>query len=192
MTRGSSRKHTLAAVVVCVTSITLFSCATVSRLHPPIQGETGALRLAEVMVLATRQEIVSLGINYEHLLASGIKDADLQDGSLVAGRVYCCGGSIEYSSAPWIYVPRGMSVEVGDLVEIKMGRQPRKNDPGAVNTAVRVRHKGISNAPCRWAPEQQGLWMRILHCDWMEKEGWIQKKGLYKTWLKPASTAGAK
>jgi len=137
------------------------------------------------MQLATRQEIVTLGITYEHLLASGIKDADLRDGRLGAGRVYCCGGPNETINAIWFYVPIGVNIEVGNIVEIKMGRQPSKNEPGAVNTAVRVLYKQISEGPCHWVPEREGLWMRVLHCDWMEKDGWVEREGIWKTWLKP-------
>lgn len=179
-------KQLLAVVFVGASSISLLSCATVSRLHAPDPDETGALRVAEVVKVATQQEIVSVR---EHLLASGMSDADLQDGGLVVGRVYCCGGNIDQSTAPWVYVPREISVEVGNIIEVKMGRQSTNNDSGAVNTIVRVRHKRISNSPCRWVPEQKGLWMRILYCDWMISEGWTEKSGLYKTWLKPASAA---
>jgi len=167
--------------------ISMTSCATVSKLHPPISDEAGALRLAEVMQLITRQQIVTLGVHYEHLLASGIKDADLGDRSLGLGRVYCCGGPSEMSNALAFYIPRGVSVEVGDIVEIRMGRQPGTTDPGVVNTVVRVRHKLYSQQPCHWVPEKEGLWMRVLHCDWMEKEGWVERGGLWKTWLKPVS-----
>jgi hypothetical protein len=134
------------------------------------------------MGLATREEIVALGVHYEHLLASGIRDEDLHYGSLGAGRVYCCGGPPEEDGAIWVYLPSGVNVKVRDFVEVRMGRQPAENDPGVVNTALRVRDK----AGCRWVPEKEGLWMRILYCDWMEREGWIERGGLYKTWLKPS------
>lgn len=161
----------------------------VSKVHPSIKEDTGALRLAEVVhPPATRKQIVSLGLHYENLLAAGIKDSDLRDGSLVEGRMYCCGGEIETSSALWFYVPEGLQVEIGDIVEVRMGRQPGKNGPGEVNTAMRVRQKGITNGSCQWVPDKPGLWMRVLYCDWMEQEGWIERKGLYNTWLKPAGS----
>jgi len=167
--------------------IGLSTCASVSKVHPPVSDEAGALRLAEVMALATRQEILTLGVHYDYFLASGIKDSDLRDGSIGAGRVYCCGGPPEQDSAIWFYIPTGVNVEPGNIVEVRMGRQPGKNDRGTVNTVVRIRYKDISQGPCRWVPEKEGLWMRILHCDWMEEEGWIERGGLWKTWLKPVS-----
>ena len=163
----------------------LTSCATVSLLYPPVPEQTGALRLAEVMQFAQRQQIVSSGIHYEQILASGIKDADLHDRSLAVGRVNCCGGPAETRNAPVFYIPSDVSVELGDIVEIRMGRPPGQNDPGMINTVLRVRHKGIAQSPCRWVPEREGLWMRVLYCDWMEKEGWVERGGMWKTWLKP-------
>jgi len=173
----------MARVLFITTAVT--SCATASRIFPPVQDETGALRLAEVMQFARRDEIVRLGVHYEEILASGINDSDLSDSSIAVGRVYCCGGPAETRNAPFFYIPTDIAVELYDIVEIRMGRQPNQTDPGVVNTVVRVRHKGISQSPCRWVPEREGLWMRVLYCDWMEKEGWVEKGGLWKTWLKP-------
>lgn len=179
-----------------IITVSLTSCAGVaggvSKVHPPTRDHTGAVRLAEVMQLKTRQEIVSLGPHYQHILASGIRDANLHDGSLAAGRVYCCGGPPETRNSIWFYVPNEVNVEVGNLVLVRMGRQPSKSDPGLVNTAVQVRHNEISQGPCRWVPEKEGLWMRILYCDWMEEEGWIKTEGIWETWLKPAPQIGAK
>lgn len=182
------------SVVGVIIMASLTSCASVSKVHPPISDDTGALRLAEVMQLGTRQEIVALGDHYKHLLASGLNDSDLRDGCLGRGKVYCCGGFLEQAQGNemWFYIPNDMRVEVGDIVEVRRGRQPTTNDPGAVNTAVRVRHNEISHGPCRWVPEQEGLQKRVLFCDWMEKEGWVERNGLWNTWLKPASSVGAK
>ena len=58
---------------------------------------------------------------------------------------------------------------------------------GTINTATRVRQrKDASNPQCRWVPDNEKLWMRVLYCDWMEAEGWVEKKGFESTWLKPA------
>ena len=46
------------------------SLSGVSRLHPPSEKQAGMLRVAEVMLLATREEILDLGVHYEHLLAA--------------------------------------------------------------------------------------------------------------------------
>ena len=62
-----------------------------------------------------------------------------------------------------------------------MGRRSRKADPGAVNTVTRVRHKSSeAEAKCSWEPQDPSLWRRILHCEWMEEEGWKLQKGSHK------------
>lgn len=147
------------------------------------------MRLALVTDLASRQQIGAAGPLREYLLASGIKDADLRDGSVGVGRVYCCGAD-ETVSFMMFYVPQGLGIEVGDVVEVKMGRNPSKDDRGAVTTAARVRQKrDDASGPCRWdPPTPPGLWMKVLYCDWMKQEGWVEERGPHHTWMKPASS----
>ena len=57
-------------------------CATGSKVYPPYKNEAGSLRLTQVMQLASRQEIVKLGVHYKYLLASGLQDSDLRDKSI--------------------------------------------------------------------------------------------------------------
>lgn len=172
-----------------VAGMLVSSCASVSRLHPIVRENAGVVRVAQVTALANRQQIIEFGVNYDHLIASEIKDTDLRDGSVAQGRVYCCGGP---NLTIWFYILSGMDVEVGDIVEVKMGRQPEDQDRGTVNIATQVRHKREdADKHCRWDPPNERLWMRILYCDWMEKEGWVERKeGLSKTWAKPASGTG--
>src|SRR5574337_658497 len=167
----------------------LTSCASVSRLHPLVRENAGVVRVAQVVALGTRQDILASGENYDHLIASGIQDADLRGGSVAQGRVYCCGGS---DLSIWFYVPHGNDAGVGDIVEVKMGRQPEDQDRGTVNIATQVRHKREdADKHCRWDPPNERLWMRILYCDWMEREGWVKRKeGAAKTWAKSMSTTG--
>ena len=73
-------------------SLGITGCTTVSKVYPPYKNEAGSLRLVQVMQLASRQEIVNMGVHYKYLLASGLQDSDLQEKSIGAGRVYCCGG----------------------------------------------------------------------------------------------------
>jgi hypothetical protein len=180
------------ALLICAMGLFVAACAAgPSRVYPPIDQDAGSLRVAEVMAVATAEEIRASGEHYQNLLAAGIKDADLRDGSLVTTRVYCCGGSIESSSGPWVYVPPDITAAVGDVIEIRMGRSPSKNLPGQVNTAVSIRSRGIPNESCQWVPDNPALWMRVIYCDWMFKEGWQERGGLYKTWWKPATSANA-
>jgi len=181
-----------AILFLLVLACTVSSAGT-SRLYPPAKDESGALRLTQVMQLATREEILKLGDHLQHLLASGVKDADLKDGSLAVGRVYCCHPSTEQGTAMWFYVPPDVPVKVGDIVEVRMGRESTKTDPGAVNVAVAVRESKDAAAPqCSWDPANERLWTRVLYCSWMPQEGWTLKKGLHNTWLKRATDAPAK
>ena len=164
--------------------------AGTSRLYPPSNGETGASRLTQVMATASREEILRSGESLQHLLASGIKDSELRDGSLAMGRIYCCHASTEQGTAIWFYVPPDVTLSVGDLVEVRMGRKATKNDPGTVNTATKVREKkDAPNTQCSWDPPDEKMWTRVLYCTWMPAEGWKLQNGLHKTWLKPAGEA---
>jgi len=145
------------------------------------------------MQTATREEILKLTTQREHLLASGLQDSDFKDGSLAMGRVYCCHASTDEGTALWFYVPPDAPVQVGDIVVIRMGRESTKKDPGKVNVLLEVRQKkDAPDSRCSWAPPDDKLWRRILYCNWMPAEGWTLKKGAYKTWLKPASDATVK
>ena len=141
-------------------------------------------------MLATRAEILELGFHYDLLIASGIEDSDLRDGSLASGKTFCCGKTDE-GQAMWFYVPPGVDVELGDIVELRMGRNPRAKregeDPGEPNTVTRVRiRNGENDGICWWDPPEEYLWRRILRCKWMEEEGWILAKGSWKAWIKSA------
>jgi len=146
------------------------------------------------MTTATREDILKLTTQREHLLASGLQDSDFKDGSLAMGRVFCCHPSLEEGMAIWFYVPPDAPVQVGDIVVVRMGHEATKKDPSSkVNTLVEVREKkDAPNSHCSWDPPKDFLWRRILYCDWMPAEGWTLKKGGNKTWLKPATDAPAK
>ncbi len=162
--------------------------AATSRLYPPHKDESSSLRLVQVVQLASREEILSLGSHLEHLLASGLKDSDLVDRSLAMGIVNCCNQKTSEGTSAWFYVPPDVALQEGDIVVIRMGRKGDRNEPGAVNTAIEVREKADApDSRCIWDPPDPNLWMRVLFCDWMPSEGWTLKKGLYKTWLKRAA-----
>ena len=162
--------------------------AGTSRLYPPSDGETGGLRLTQIMAIATRDDILKSGETLQHLLASGLKDSDLKDGSVAMGRIYCCHLATEQGTAIWFYVPPEVQVSTGELVIVRMGRKATKKDPGVVNTAVEVREKkDTSNSQCSWSPQDEKMWTRVLYCTWMPAEGWKLNNGVHKTWIKPDS-----
>jgi hypothetical protein len=190
VSRRQFRKRQPAVLLMMVFLACAVSNAGTSKLYPPSKDQAGALRLAQVMSTATREEILKLTVQREHLLASGLQDSDFQDGSLAMGRVYCCHPSTEEGTAIWFYVPPNIPVNPGDIVVVRMGREATKKDPGKVNTVVEIRQKkDAPNSRCSWDPPDDKLWRRVLYCDWMPAEGWTLKKGAWKTWLKPASDA---
>jgi hypothetical protein len=165
-------------------------CATTtwSRIHPH-DAPGGALVLAQVAVRFTRDTIINDEQTYRILLASGIDKPEIRDGSVALARVNCCGGSVESTTAIGFYISETVPAEVGDIVEVKLGRAPEKEgDLGQANRATRVIQKGTElNGSCRWEPANPRLWGRVLYCDWMRNEGWVQegpKATLDKAWIK--------
>lgn len=158
-----------------------------SRLFPYYEEDTGVRVLAQVVYVGTRKEIVELGDHYQFLLSTGVPDTEITDGRLAVLHLYCCGGKISEQQSIWIYVPPSQTVEAEDFVEVRMGRVPREGDPGAVNTLTTVRQKRADGGgPCRWEPDTPGLWMRVVHCDGIENDGWLQRGRLRKLWYRPA------
>jgi len=187
----------LGNLLLCVcTSTVIFlltSCSTPMRIQsdsvPP-----GSRRLAQVAAIANRDEIVQVKELYEVIRASGVNDQDIVDGSVVMARIYCCGGLTENSSsekvnALMLYVPKELKVVLGDIVEVRAGRPPEKGDVGLLNVVTRLVQKyEASDGSCWWDPKDDRLWLRILYCEWMPKEGWVKQGGLYPAWFKPASS----
>lgn len=163
-----------------------------SRLFPYYEEDTGVLILGQVMHVGSRTEITESGRHYTFLLSTGIPDTDLGDGRLVVLQLYCCGGRISEDQAIWAYVLPTVQVEMQDFVEVRMGRVPGKQDPGTVNTVVAVRQRAVdSSGTCRWEPDNPSLWMRVIHCDGMEQQGWSQRGTMRKLWFLPAGTVPA-
>lgn len=177
------------ALLLMLLAMTMTGCATVSKFHPDQPDEQGSLRLVQVTSLASRDQIEKSGMT-KHLVENGVRDSDIRELSVGAARAYCCGHPAESAMAMFVYIPPNTSVEVGDIVEVRMGREPGDGRPGVANTVTRVRQKKAATTPsCRWVPPDHRMWMRILYCDWMPQEGWVEKTGLHKTWLKPTQTA---
>jgi hypothetical protein len=79
-----------------------------------------------------------------------------------------------------------VNVGKGDFVEVRAGRPSANGDLGWLNTVTRVRQKGGDpSAVCRWIPPDTRFWSRVLYCEWMPAEGWVEQQGLFKAWFKP-------
>lgn len=147
--------------------------------------------LTMVVQLASRAETLATGEEgaLGKLHQSGILDEDILDGSVAAGIIYCCGGSITRKTMWVFYAPPEFRLAVGDVVELEVGKSPnkKKGEPDVFHRVVKVRESFENETgSCHWDPEDDRMWARIIYCDWMEAEGWKYKGGLSKTWYKPA------
>jgi hypothetical protein len=182
-----AKNSLLFAIILVACVITAEACGTSTYQMQAFHLPPAAHRMGGVVAVAQHDEIVAFPEQDQKvLIASGLKPTEMPGGSLAAAIVYCCGGPAEKSDAFFFYVPPPTRVEVGDFAEVEMGRPSDHDDPGTVNTLVRVRQKkDATNEACRWDPPEPHFWMRIIYCKWMPQEGWVEQTGLYKTWYKP-------
>ncbi len=151
----------------------------------------GVHRIVEVVYLADRSEITDGPGRwaYERLIAQGIRDSEIVDGSFAVGRVYCCKRDPADDFTLNFYAAPDLGIELGDFVEIILGvaSQDKSGAQPVLSVAVRKRERANDPASaCWWDPEQPGLWMRVIRCRWMESEGWVYQTGMHKTWYRPA------
>ena len=157
------------------------------RLHATLVPP-GSIRMAQVVHVGTRAEIVDSPV-YQELVAAGIQDSEIRDGSAAIGRVYCCGGpsgGLERESLVFFYVPKHLKVGLLDFVDVRSEPQPSAEAPHPLpNTAVQVREKaGDQRKLCRWLPDNPDLWKRVIYCAGMKEEGWVQQSGMVDLWIK--------
>jgi hypothetical protein len=165
-------------------------CATGPPALMAAHTPPGALYLAEVTGvpegMITRNNIVNDTRVYQWLLSSGIADEDIVDGSLERGRIYCCGGPNDGGGATFFYKPPEISVNPGDIIEIRAGSKvvSKHSAQNRINIATRrilTYEERKTDTLCRWNPDNPALWQRVLYCDWMLSEGWIQEDRWYNT-----------
>jgi hypothetical protein len=153
-----------------------------------------SLRLAQVTAIGTRDVIIQAKPTYDAVISAGIPDSEIVDGSVALARIYCCGGvtrelSSEELNARMVYIPRGLNVAPGDIVEVKVGNPPENGRPGSLNIVTRVVQKyGSDDANCWWDPKNDRLWLRVLYCSWMPSEGWVKQGGIDPAWFKPPTS----
>lgn len=182
-------KGTIVAGAVAL-ALAIAGCVHVAPLRVyPDDVPPDALRLVQTMLVGSRDDILAVPAWHQALLDSGIPEADIRDGSLAVGRIYCCGGPAELPNRQAYYIPPGMKVAPLDIVEVRAGREPGAGGPPRVNVVTRVvQTADAAEKACRWVPQDPRLYMRVLYCDWMPAAGWIEQKtamGLNHTWLKP-------
>lgn len=194
----------ISMVTAVLSLVVLSACATPgekqfegqgSRMHadwiPP-----HSLRLVQLVDIGTRAFIENTIILptenltiYQNLKAAGISEEEIHDGSVGAGIAHCCGGQISKDTYVIFYIPEGLNVELGDIVEVNVGEPPRKDNLGTFpNFVTRVRQKDGKHAGCGWKPDNPDLWARVLYCQGLREEGWVQatkKVGLEGLWYRP-------
>ena len=165
----------------------LAGCSPGLKIYPA-DVPPNSLRLGEVSALAPKKDIKAMGNTYQALLASGLKDADIQNGSLGSARIFCCGGLEEEASGIFFYVPASVKPGIGDIVEIRSGVRPTGGSPGKPNTLTRiVQKRGETGGRCDWVSKDRFIqWNGVLYCDWMPAEHWtspLTGNG-FKVWYK--------
>jgi hypothetical protein len=175
-------------IVLSILAVTMIGCADTLQIYGTGLKESRVHQVTEVTYIASKEEVLSVKELTKALDSSGIHTGDIRNGSVVIGRVYCCGGegTVETAVPAWVFVPPSLMVEKGDILEFKVGAGPKAAEGERINRAVKVRQKnGVNTKECRWEPDEPGLWMRVLRCRWMENEGWIEGRGLDPVWYKP-------
>jgi hypothetical protein len=164
----------------------LAGCSAGLKIYPTDVPPT-SLRLGEVSSLASKQDIKAMGKTYQGLLASGLKDGDIQNGSLGSARVFCCGGLDEEGPDIFFYIPKGIKPGLGDIVEIRSGTRPQDSSHGKPNTLTRIVQKRGEDGQCDWVSKERFIkWNGILYCDWMPAEHWTSplNGNSFKVWYK--------
>jgi hypothetical protein len=168
---------------------TLNACAV----SPGKAGEPGALRAAGVVHVGTRDELKGSD-DYKELIANGVPEASIVDGSLLVVRLLCCRDNIKASSPAVVYNPQAIKVMDGDIVEFRVGGAKTQNPSDQWNVLTRVlQATGQTPEVCWWEPRNDQLWMRYAYCEWMQKDGWVRQDAkMNPAWYKPAENSAAK
>jgi hypothetical protein len=179
---------------VFVFALIMSGCASGPPALMAAHTPEGALYLAEVTGLPegeiSRNDVLKNKAVVQWLLSSGIPDRDITDGSIQRGRIFCCGGPNEGGGVTFFFKPAAMQVNPGDIVEIRAGSAAVSND--ATSNRVNIATRKImsyedrnADKTCWWDPENPALWQRVLYCNWMLSEGWIQGDTFLKSpWYK--------
>ncbi|HXX49512.1 MAG TPA: hypothetical protein VEN47_14880 [Myxococcota bacterium] len=168
-------------------SVCAAACATL--LQSDTDAPAGSLRLAVVASVNSREEVLSRPEVMADLKSAGIRDQDLRDGSLILTALHCCNGP-DVDTYRYAYVPPGIQLRQGDLVEIRVARDPSGAGLDRINVVTQLREPaGTEPSSCAWLPLQAGLWRRAIYCDWMPAEGWTGVRnwlGQTEVWIKAA------
>jgi len=181
----TNRLHVVAIVALLPFMLCLPGVSAGARPHEA--DRPGVLRAAGVVVVATRADL--LGTNFsKRLIAIGLDESSIVDGTIVMVRLWCCHPNPEKSGPLFLYNPLRLEITPGDLVEFRIGTPADKGTPAEFLTVTRVLQRVDEiTGKCRWDPPDERLWLRYVVCEWMPAEGWVkQERALYPAWYKPA------
>ena len=175
---------TLRCSVVAAAGLSLHGCGGSVPLKA---SEYGVLRAAGVVVIATAQDFKEHKVLHDNYAAAGVAEADMVDGASIGARMECCRPDIQNSSPVTLYNEKHLKIEVGDLVEFRVGGLKSTDHKEALNVITRVlQHGDPPDATCWWEPRNPSLWRRVVFCEWMQKEGWVKDDTLGDVgWYKP-------
>jgi hypothetical protein len=187
-----SRKAVIVLPIVSL-AMALAACAsgTVLDKYQSDYVPAGSLRLGQAMQVAKGEEVLKDKQLHDFVTASGVSDSDIENGSIVLARIFCCGGltrstSSEVANARVAYVPPELHVGPGDIIEMRVGHAAQAGVPAVMNRATKVVQRSEhDDGSCWWDPRNDRLWLRILYCTWMPKEGWVKQGGINPAWYKP-------
>jgi hypothetical protein len=135
-----------------------------------------------------------LGTSYsEDLVARGLNEASIVDGTIVMVRRLCCHPNPEKSGPLYLYNPLAIEVAPGDFIEFRIG-DGKEGTLASLITVTRLLQRADEIAgKCRWDPPDPRLWMRYVACEWMPAEGWVRQDAkLNPAWYKPAGPVGVR
>lgn len=176
--------RTLLAIALSLLSVTAEAASKAEQ--------SGVLRAAGVVYVATRQELLGTSL-YKDLLAHGIDEVSIVDGVVVRVILLCCRDNVNKSSPLILYNPLAIKVAPGDFIEFRIGdTEAKAGTPNGLLTVTRVLQGAEqTEGKCWWEPRRDDLWMRYVFCEWMPAEGWVwQSNKLNPAWYKPAETVG--
>jgi hypothetical protein len=156
---------------------------------PTKAEEYGVLRAAGVLDVSTATDFKEHKALHDTYAAAGVDESQMVDGASIAARTQCCRPDMQNSGPVVLYNAQHFKIEVGDLVEFRVGGANSKDHKNELNVVTRVlQHGEPADGECWWDPRNPNLWRRVVYCKWMQKEGWIWEDSLGDPgWYKPAA-----
>jgi hypothetical protein len=188
-TRGSFGVRAVVATIrwgsVLIVALGVNACGTA----PTKAEDYGVLRAAGVVVVASANDFKEHKVLHDTYAAAGVAESEMVDGASIGARRQCCRPDMQNSGPVTLYNAQHLKIEVGDFVEFRVGGETTKDHKNELNVITRVlQHGEPADGECWWDPRNPNLWRRVVHCEWMQKQGWIWEDTIGDPgWYKPAA-----